>query len=60
MPIKTFPKIIRNFSGCEIIENNIENNLQVDHINIIMIVEPMYGVADIIWTNESSIIKYQT
>ena len=41
---KLFPKIIKEMPGCEIIEQNI----QVDHIHMLMVIPPKYAVRDVI------------
>ena len=41
---KLFPKIIKEMPGCEIIEQNI----QIDHIHILMVIPPKYAVSDVI------------
>lgn len=41
---KIFPNILRRFLDCE----NIEYNIQVDHINMILIIPPKQSVADVI------------
>jgi len=41
---KLFPKIIRSFPGCEIIEYNI----QVDYIHMVMIIPPSYKVSEVL------------
>ncbi len=41
---KLFPKIIREMPGCEIMEQNI----QVDHVHMLMIIPPKYAVSDVI------------
>ena len=51
VPKKTFPKMLRSFPGCEIIEYNI----QIDHIHMVMIIPPKYKVSEVI-----SRIKAQT
>ena len=42
--IKLFPKILKSMPGCEIIEQNI----QVDHIHMLMVIPPKYAVSDVI------------
>ena len=41
---KLFPKILKSMPGCEIIEQNI----QVDHIHVLMVIPPKYAVSDVI------------
>ncbi len=41
---KLFPKIMKEMPGCEIIEQNI----QVDHIHMLMVIPPKYAVSDVI------------
>src|SRR4030042_6405042 len=41
---KLFPKVMRNMSGCEILEQNI----QVDHIHMLMVIPPKYAVSEVI------------
>ena len=41
---KLFPKVLRGMPGCEIIEQNI----QVDHIHLLMVIPPKYAVSDVI------------
>jgi putative transposase len=41
---KLFPNILRRMPGCEIIEQNI----QVDHIHMLMVIPPKYAVSDVI------------
>jgi putative transposase len=39
-----FPKVMRRMPGCEIVEQNI----QVDHIHILMVIPPKYAVSDVV------------
>ena len=41
---KLFPKVLRTMPGCEIVEQNI----QLDHIHMIMVIPPKYAVSDVI------------
>lgn len=41
---KFFPKILREMTGVEI----VEINMQVDHIHTIMIIPPKYAVTEVI------------
>src|SRR3990170_6181652 len=41
---KLFPKVMRKMPGCEIIEQNIQD----DHIHILMVISPKYAVSDVI------------
>ena len=41
---KLFPKVLKSMPGCEIIEQNI----QVDHIHLIMVIPPKYALSDVI------------
>jgi putative transposase len=41
---KLFPKVLRGMPGCEIIEQNI----QVDHIHLLMVIPPKYAVSEVI------------
>ena len=41
---KLFPKVLRGTSGCEIVEQNV----QVDHVHLIMVIPPKYAVSDVI------------
>ena len=41
---KLFPKVMREMPGCEI----LEQNLQVDHIHLLMVIPPKYAVSDVI------------
>ena len=41
---KLFPKILKSMPGCEIIEQNI----QIDHIHMLMVIPPKYAVSDVI------------
>ena len=41
---KLFPKVLRTMPGCEIVEQNI----QVDHIHMLMVIPPKYAVSDVI------------
>ena len=41
---KLFPKIIKGMPGCEIIEQNI----QEEHIHMLMVIPPKYAVSDVI------------
>jgi len=37
---KIFPKVLRGMPGCEILEQNIE----VDHIHLLVVIPPKYAV----------------
>ena len=39
-----FPKVLRGMPGCEIVEQNI----QVDHIHLLMIIPPKYAVSEVV------------
>ena len=41
---KLFPKILEMVPGCEIVEQNI----QVDHVHLIMIIPPKYAVSGVV------------
>ena len=41
---KLFLKVMKEMPGCEIMEQNI----QVDHIHLLMIIPPKYAVSDVI------------
>ena len=41
---KLFPKIMREMPGCEIIEQNIQD----EHIHMLMVIPPKYAVSDVI------------
>ena len=41
---KLFPKVLRGMPGCEILEQNI----QVDHIHLLMVIPPKYAVSEVI------------
>jgi putative transposase len=41
---KLFPNIIKKMPGCEIVEQNI----QVDHIHMVIVIPPKYAVSDVI------------
>ena len=41
---KLFPKIMKKMPGCEIIEQNI----QEEHIHILMVIPPKYAVSDVV------------
>ena len=41
---KLFSKVLRGMQDCEIVEQNI----QVDHIHLIMVIPPRYAVSDVI------------
>ena len=41
---KLFHKVLRKMPGCEIVEQNI----QLDHIHMIMVIPPKYAVSDVI------------
>ena len=41
---KLFPKVVRTMPGCEIVEQNI----QLDHIHLLMVIPPKYAVSDVI------------
>ena len=42
--VKIFPKVLRSMPGCEILEQNI----QVDHIHLLMVIPPKYAVSDVV------------
>ena len=42
--IKILPNILEAMPGCEILKCNI----QVDHVHMIMVIPPKYGVSDVI------------
>ena len=41
--VKLFPKILRSLPGCEIVKQNV----QVDHIHMVMIIPPRYAVSEV-------------
>ena len=41
---KLFPKLLQDLPGCEIIEQNI----QEDHIHTVMVIPPRYAVSEVI------------
>ena len=41
---KLFPKVLRSIPSCEILEQNI----QVDHIHLLMVILPKYAVSEVI------------
>ena len=41
---KILPKVMRMMPGCEIIKQNIQS----DHIHIVMIIPPKYAVSDVV------------
>ena len=41
---RLFPKVLKSMPGCEIVEQNV----QVDHIHLIMVIPPKYAVSDVI------------
>ena len=41
---KLFPKVLRTMPGCEMVEQNI----QLDHIHMLMVIPPKYAVSDVI------------
>ncbi len=41
---KLFPKVLRGMPGCEVLEQNI----QVDHIHLLMVIPPKYAVSDVV------------
>ena len=41
---KLFPKVLRGMPECEILEQNI----QVDHIHLLMVIPPKYAVSEVI------------
>ncbi len=41
---KLFPKVLRGMPGCEIVEQNI----QIDHIHLLMVIPPKYAVSEVI------------
>jgi len=41
---KLFPKIMKEMPGCEIIEQNIQG----EHIHILMVIPPKYAVSDVV------------
>ena len=41
---RLLPKVLKKMPGCEIVEQNI----QADHIHILMIIPPKYAVSDVI------------
>jgi len=42
--VKLFPKVVRQMPGVEIVEQNI----LVDHIHMVIVIPPKYGVGDVI------------
>ncbi len=42
--VKLFPKVLETLPGCEIVEQNI----QVDHIRMVMIIPPKYAVSEVV------------
>ncbi len=42
--VKVLAKVVRGMPGCEIIEQNI----QVDHVHLLMIIPPKYAVSDVV------------
>ena len=42
--VKLFLKLLRSMPGCEILEENI----QVDHIHLLMVIPPKYAVSDVV------------
>ena len=42
--VKVLGKVVRGMPGCEIIEENI----QVDHVHLLMIIPPKYAVSDVV------------
>ena len=41
---KLFPKVLKKMAGCEIIEQNI----QIDHIHLLMVIPPKYAVSEVV------------
>ena len=41
---KLFHRVLRRMPGCEVVEQNI----QVDHIHLLMMIPPKYAVSDVI------------
>ncbi len=41
---KLFPKVLKGMAGCEILEQNI----QVEHIHLLIVIPPKYAVSDVI------------
>ena len=41
---QTFPKVMREMPGCEIIEMNI----QLEHVHMLMVIPPKYAVSEVI------------
>ncbi len=41
---KLFPKVLRQMPGCEI----VEQNMQVDHIHVVMVIPPKYAVSAVV------------
>ena len=41
---KLFPKVMKRMPGCEMIEQNIQD----DHIHMLMVIPPKYAVSDVI------------
>ncbi len=41
---RIFPKVMRGLAGCEI----MEQNMQADHIHMVMVIPPKYAVSEVI------------
>ena len=41
---KLFPKVVKRMPGCEILEQNIQD----DHIHKLMVIPPKYAVSDVV------------
>ena len=41
---KLFPKVMKGMPGCEILEQNI----QVEHIHMVVVIPPKYAVSDVV------------
>ena len=41
---KLFPKVLKGMLGCEMVEQNI----QIDHIHLLMVIPPRYAVSEVI------------
>ena len=41
---KLFPKVMKRMPGCEIVEQNIQD----DHIHMLVVIPPKYAVSDVI------------
>ena len=41
---KHLPKVLKGMPGCEIVEQNI----QIDHIHLLMVIPPKYAVSEVI------------